>query len=220
MKTKYGINNLKINTNIENQYLTEKQAKRDVLLSPSMKASVKSALSPPKNNNSQHAYIYPNNEIGRRIDANVALSKFNSNTGQRSNSRCGSTTGYRRIDLETESKKIASNNLGLSPQSANIKMLKGVKTPSASKFTPLSTRHNSNEYLGVDYLGEPSTITPSNTNNPEVISVMSLLGQNHSPLSLKNLTFQVPGFESTKHSVKSMNVIKAYAANTHQGIVR
>ena len=54
-----------------------------------------------------------------------------------------------------------------------------------------------------------------------MINVMSLLGsQNNTPLSIKNLNLPIPNFENSKFSVKSMTTIKAYAANTHQGIVR
>ena len=38
------------------------------------------------------------------------------------------------------------------------------------------------------------------------------------PLNLSHV--QLPNFESTKYSVKENGVVKAYAANTNQGIVR
>jgi hypothetical protein len=198
-KTKYGVSNLKINTDMGGQYLSEGKGGR--LMSPGYRVSVKNTLSPPKSNPSgNHAFIYQNgtNDSKKAYD----------DRSRRSNSRCNSGTGYRRYE-EGETKKYAAN-FAFSPQSA--KLLKHSKTPSSSKFTPLSTRHNSidNEYLGDTPGGE----------GQEVISVMSLLGQNQSPLTIKNLSFQVAGFETTKHSVKSMNTIKAYAANTHQGIVR
>jgi hypothetical protein len=56
---------------------------------------------------------------------------------------------------------------------------------------------------------------------PEVVNVMSLLGNaNNIPISVKNLNASIPNYDSSKYSVKSMSVIKAYAANTHQGIIR
>jgi hypothetical protein len=130
-----------------------------------------------------------------------------------------------------------------SPKSTKTNITKGGNTiaipvPSNNhKFVPLSTRANtgipshtytnksinSNNY----YSNGPSNSqidlnsVNSNNTNAEVINVMSLLGsQNNVPISLKNLNASIPNYEISKFSVKSMPVIKAYAANTHQGIIR
>jgi hypothetical protein len=205
MRTKFGMNNnLKINTNLEHQYLTENKPNRHQMLSPGPnKSNIKSTLSPPKSNTANYNnFLYPTTEAKKLPEDRY--------TNQRSNSRCISGSNNRRGDIEVDIRK---HNMAISPQSA--KMLRnGSKTPSSGKYTPLSTRNTSNESIGNELYDS------SNTAGKEIISVMSLLGQNQSPLALNNLNFQVQNYESTKHSVKSMNTIKAYAANTHQGIVR
>jgi hypothetical protein len=57
---------------------------------------------------------------------------------------------------------------------------------------------------------------------PETMSVASFLngGSNLIPLSINNLKSSFPNYENSKYSVKSMQYIKAYAANTNQGIIR
>lgn len=108
----------------------------------------------------------------------------------------------------------------------------------ASKFVPLSTRGNGminsyntlNSALNYNSNGPDNTpnkntaqgnINSDSKNNGELINVMSLLGsQNNTPITIKNLSASIPNYDNSKYSVKSMSVIKAYAANTHQGIIR
>lgn len=56
----------------------------------------------------------------------------------------------------------------------------------------------------------------------ETMSVASFLngGSNLIPLSINHLKANFPNYENSKYSVKSMQYIKAYAANTNQGIIR
>ena len=56
----------------------------------------------------------------------------------------------------------------------------------------------------------------------ETMSVSSYLngGSNQIPLSINSLKSNYPNYENSKYSVKSMQYIKAYAANTNQGIIR
>jgi hypothetical protein len=50
---------------------------------------------------------------------------------------------------------------------------------------------------------------------------MSLLGsQNYVPLSIDNLKVKFDKYDNSKISSKTLNEIRAYAANTNQGIVR
>ena len=60
------------------------------------------------------------------------------------------------------------------------------------------------------------------SNNPdEPLSIMSLLGaQNNVPLSIDTLFTKVHDYEDSKCSSKSLPLVRAYAANTHQGVVR
>ena len=100
---------------------------------------------------------------------------------------------------------------------------------------PLSTRNNNQQLNGntnksvsiSNYNSNPNgkngieVSFPKNNTSLETVNIMSLLGNNNpSPLSLGNLNAPIPGYENSKCSVKSLNIIKAYAANTHQGIIR
>ena len=61
---------------------------------------------------------------------------------------------------------------------------------------------------------------PINQIEPEVISINSLFNNQHIPLVLHNLNESFQGFEKAKYSNKSVGNIRAYAANTYQGIIR
>ena len=57
---------------------------------------------------------------------------------------------------------------------------------------------------------------------PETMSVASFLngGSNLIPISINHLKTSFNNYENSKYSVKAMQYIKAYAANTNQGIIR
>lgn len=70
-----------------------------------------------------------------------------------------------------------------------------------------------------------SEISPSNkaisNTNLDSISISALLSQNNNiPITLNNLKQNIEGYEPSKHSLKSQQAIRAYSANTHQGIIR
>jgi len=55
----------------------------------------------------------------------------------------------------------------------------------------------------------------------ESINVLTLVGdKNLNPLSINNLNLNFPNYNNSRFSGKSMATIKAYAANTYQGLVR
>ena len=61
----------------------------------------------------------------------------------------------------------------------------------------------------------------SNEKNKDSINVMKLLNdQNFTPLSIKNLNLNFLSYNNSRYSTKSMPILKAYSANTYQGIVR
>lgn len=60
----------------------------------------------------------------------------------------------------------------------------------------------------------------SNNNKNNVISVSSLISNKNIQISLSNLNLNFNGYEATKYSNKPSNIIRAYAANTYQGIIR
>jgi hypothetical protein len=63
--------------------------------------------------------------------------------------------------------------------------------------------------------------TENDKNKPnEHVNISSLLNQQHIPLDTNVLKENFAGYENSKFSTKSTSCIKAYCANTHQGIVR
>jgi hypothetical protein len=83
------------------------------------------------------------------------------------------------------------------------------------KFSPLQnniSQINSNTVY--------STKNVINFNNKN-IDIMNILqnGQNQ-PISINNLKSQFPNYEDSKFANKSFGIIRSYAANTYQGIIR
>jgi hypothetical protein len=67
----------------------------------------------------------------------------------------------------------------------------------------------------------PDSTKNTNTNNIDMISISTLLSQhNNIPVTLSNLKQQFDQYEPAKHSIKSLQNIRSYSANTHQGIIR
>ena len=171
-------------------------------------------------------------EIENKYKLNAAYA------GYRSNSKSGSiskASTYNKdsnklkevLDLDA---KFFHNTPGdtLSPKSTKMSASKGLNS-THNKFAPMSTRNSSgsgghfiNGSHGSFTTSKKDSESHGNENNgPELVNVMSLLGaQNNTPISLKNLNANIPNYDPSKYSVKSMSVIKAYAANTHQGIIR
>lgn len=53
------------------------------------------------------------------------------------------------------------------------------------------------------------------------LSITDLINErNYIPLSKDTLSFSIDKYENTRYSNKSLNLIKSFAANTHQGVVR
>ena len=56
--------------------------------------------------------------------------------------------------------------------------------------------------------------------SPEIISIDSLFNNQDIPIKLSNLNIEYKDFEKSKSSNKAIGNIRAYAANTYQGIIR
>lgn len=72
-------------------------------------------------------------------------------------------------------------------------------------------------------VSQATTQTNSTEPSPkkqDTINVSSLINNQNIPLSLSNLSVYFPFYETAKCSTKSQGSIKAYSANTYQGIVR
>ncbi len=81
-----------------------------------------------------------------------------------------------------------------------------------------------NEYLQKieDKIYANSTKNLANKVSLEPIYIMNLIGDpySHIPINSNILKMKINSFEESKCSVKTNGIVKAYAANTHQGIVR
>jgi hypothetical protein len=140
------------------------------------------------------------------------------------------TKAKTEIDLDSKYYKITST---FSPKSAKANPLNStnnlVQNNINNKFVPLSTRGIGSQVSNFNSMNSTKNVREtnaqamnnSNYNSNSPLSVMSLLGsQNNTPITLKNLNAAIPNYETSKSSTKSMTVLKAYAANTHQGIIR
>jgi hypothetical protein len=233
---------LKINTNID-LYDNRTPLSSN---SHSKKPSLLGTNSPKKTNyssNSTANNVLPSNqtqtpknsltqEIENRYKLNAAYA------GYRSNSKNGSISGLNTYNkdsvklkeaLDFDSNKYFVPGETLSPKSTKNGAIKAFSSNSntQTKYAPMSTRNISNTNYITGPVGpllsskKESENQNENNQQSEVINVMSLLGaQNNSPITIKNLNAAIPNYDPSKYSVKSMSVIKSYAANTHQGIVR
>lgn len=103
----------------------------------------------------------------------------------------------------------------------NNNLINNMKSQNIEKDSQNNNQHTNSNSISQQTLTPQNVSSNTNTNGMEMISVMNLLGnQNNSPLTVRNLSFNVNNYENSKCSVKSMQIIKAYGANTHQGIIR
>lgn len=178
----------------------------------------------------------PKNSLTQEIENRYKLNAVYA--GYRSNSKNGSISASNTYNkdsvklkeaLDFDSNKYFIPGDTLSPKSTKNGAIKAFSSNlnSQTKYIPMSTRNmSSTSYVPGSVSSLLSTKKESdsqieNNQNSEVINVMSLLGaQNNSPITTKNLNAAIPNYDASKYSVKSMSVIKSYAANTHQGIVR
>lgn len=90
-----------------------------------------------------------------------------------------------------------------------------------SSFSPKKKNQLTSLYNPSKFSGKKINVAQKKIPIQEPINILSLLNnQNNTPISTNNLKIHFPTYESTKFSHKSMGIIKAYAANTNQGIVR
>lgn len=220
---KFGMNSLKINTNMETPIFESKTPKSNLIQS---RKSMYNTASPKKNysSNVNHTPSYSSelassnsknhNNYEERKDRPVMVG---TNNGMRPSSKSRGILSLAKKEMELDPTRLYMNSL--SPKSTKNGMSNSTTHKSlltSNKFHPLSTRNNTNASTT-----NKSTTNSNETQGQEMISVMSLLGsQNQCPLTLKNLSANIANYENTKYSIKSMDVIKAYAANTHQGIIR
>jgi hypothetical protein len=103
----------------------------------------------------------------------------------------------------------------LSPVLGSNRLKLGNTNSNQSNNINNQNNHTSNSYSN---LYSPKS---DDNKNIETINVADLLGaQNNVPITINNLYANFPGYEAPKCSVKSLTTVKAYSANTNQGIIR
>lgn len=95
-----------------------------------------------------------------------------------------------------------SNNLGLNKSDSMKKIVTDKETSETS--AELSTKQNG---------CNPTIDTPLNITD-------LIKDQNYVPISKDFISLNFEKYENTRYSSKSLNLIKSFAANTHQGVVR
>lgn len=247
---KVGLNNLKINTNYESSFMDGKTPKNNesLTLSSNRKNNISAFnLSPKKTQTPSEVNkkvikhsedlnnINYNNGINNYMSTNArSLSKNNRLNTNNFSSNLNKLRA--EIDLTNNSdNSLSTNKYLLSPQFPNsTKSQYSISTNNKLIVSPnnVLNKYNSNSTRNNGKISTPTNsiynisssnnnTNNSNTNNSENVNIMSLLAsQNLAPIVTKNLTTYVPQYDQTKSSSKSMSLIKAYAANTHQGIVR
>ena len=107
-----------------------------------------------------------------------------------------------------ENKKSESRNIIISSKKNNNNF--------ESNSLRFSINHSSHSLKQINLL--------TNNSNKNNINTMSLKyisnNENKSPLTLDILNNKYPNFTSSKFSIKTMGIIKAYGANTYQGTIR
>lgn len=96
------------------------------------------------------------------------------------------------------------------------------KKPKHYRLTPISKYRPSPILSGndsnKDFPGQSYPCVPHTTKN-QPLSIMSLFASTL-PLDIKYLHMNFPYYDVSKYSSKSLGVIRAYSANTHQGTIR
>jgi hypothetical protein len=136
---------------------------------------------------------------------------------------------YGRSDKEevkTKDEYFTYNNNYMGSTSMSTKHNK----PYRSVLTKASVDNNNNTNNKYNSVDTPSTNykpvpvkafeNESKTNSVEHINISTLLSKQHIPLNINVLQEKFTNYENSKYSSISTSGVKAYCANTHQGIVR
>ena len=137
-----------------------------------------------------------------------------------------------QIQIQTQQYKGLSHNLSdsLKPPnggSSNTKTEINNNNNSTSETTNELKSVNSFKDLNIHIntninINSPVNINTSNPpqKGPEIISINSIFNNQNIPISISNLNEQFQNYDKAKYSNKSIGYIRAYSANTYQGIIR
>jgi hypothetical protein len=201
-----NINHLKINTDVDNTY-RNRNSKSSVMPDINDGKKIKNEIDNLYNR--KNDYLTPKNKIKNE---NMNLGSNNSLVGQ--NTMTPKPTTNFNIFKSNKNNLVSSNNKKNLSKTNNSNSLwnhnevSSVKNIVNINFSSNNQKSNTTNKSGLSIPIE----------NP--IEISKLLSTNHIPISLENINLIFPQFESSRCSMKSTPYIKAYAANTHQGIVR
>ena len=175
-----------------------------------------------KNNNNNSGLTSNSNN---NISASNLVNNMNSNNNNNSNSNKNKNKNYKLSPIKATTNKgmpntgnsnnsnnlnHGNNNSNSTTHSNNTSSNLNINT---NNYSSSSTSNNNSTYSGKFYSSQPHTTK----NQP--VSIMSLF-LSTLPLDIKYLHMNFPYYDNSKHSAKSLGVVKAYSANTHQGTVR
>jgi hypothetical protein len=122
----------------------------------------------------------------------------------------------KKLNIHTNKEQNFKNDLEKKQSSNSQKSEDGLKSKRDEEKN--SDANNSTDSINHNY---PASTKNANSNNVDMINISTLLSQNNNiPISLANLKQQFDQYEPAKHSLKSLQNIRSYSANTHQGIIR
>ncbi len=232
----YKLTNLKINTEMPGERIalsSKKYGSQIGMMSPLGVLNQMTSSFSPKMSKKAEEPVYPQYNSKQFSEGNTrSSSKGKSKTELTLDTKFYSGTTFSPKSTKSNYKSVSNslnkymplstrNNTGFTynQNSKNISSLDTTKNIS-SPLTPNATSYNTFNTFNTFNTYNTYNVEAADT-GPEVISVMSLLGNSSNiPITVKNLNATIPNYDCSKYSVKSMSVIKAYAANTHQGIIR
>ena len=155
------------------------------------------------------------------------------NLSQKSNSgNCNSNNNHNQITSLVNDHNSNSNNSNVIKHKKQFSLHPKIKKPNSKNNLPKDLNININANINFN---SPLSLSPNNNNNnnhtnpntnqihsasPEIISINSIFNNQEILITLDNLNEQFDNYESPKHSLKSLGNIRAYSANTYQGIIR
>jgi hypothetical protein len=200
-------NHLKINTDIENTHNvrnSKSSAMPDIITGKKIKNEM------IIENQKKNDYLTPKNKIKRE---NLNLGTNNLVVSGQNTITPKPSTNFNIFKNNKNILQSSSNKKNLSKTNKTNLLLNHYETSSARSIVNINFSSNKSKS---NILNKSGLSVP--IENP--IEISKLLSTNHIPLSLDNIYFDFPQFESSRCSMKSTSSIRAYAANTHQGIVR
>ena len=146
------------------------------------------------------------------------------NLSQKSNNgNCNSNNNHNQV---TSLVNEHNNNSNVIKHKKQFSLHPKIKKTNSKNTLPKDLNININANININ---SPLSLSPSNNNtntnqihsaSPEIISINSIFNNQEILITLDNLNEHFDNYESPKHSLKTLGNIRAYSANTYQGIIR